>query len=368
MDRTAPTTTRKIIHIDMDAFYASVEQRDNPELRGEPVIVGGAPDKRGVVAAASYEVRRFGVHSAMATSKALRLCPDAIIVKPRHSYYSKVSRKIMAIYREYTDLIEPLSLDECFLDVTENKKKIPHATTIAKELKKRIKNELNLTASAGVAPNKFLAKIASDMDKPDGLTVVKPNMVQDFLRELPVEKIWGVGRVTAKRMHEMGIRTIGQLAELPLETLQSQFGKVGPHYYRLARGDDQRPVQPNLQRKQISQETTFAEDSSDISHLIGVLGRHAEKVVATLRKKNLKGSTVVLKLRYDDFTTITRSCTLPFPTDRLDKIIEEGRQLLEKTEAGVRPVRLIGIGMSNLAKTDHIRQLLLFDPHGILNI
>lgn len=353
---------RKIIHIDMDAFYASVEQRDNPSLQGKPVIVGGSPDSRGVVSAASYEARAFGVHSAMPTVRAIKLCPAAVLLKPRMSHYVAVSRQLMEIYRGYTDLIEPLSLDECFLDVTENKKDIPYASDLARELKVVIRSELDLTASAGVAPNKFLAKVASDLQKPDGLVVVKPHMVKAFLKDLPVEKIWGVGRVTAERIHQLGISTIGQLAKEPEEKLVASFGKAGSFFHRLAKGEDDRPVQPHLKRKSVSQERTFSRDVADTTRLVETLQLLSEKVSGILIRKELKGSTVTLKLRYSDFTTITRSHTHPFPLSGTREILDTGLELLDKTEAGIRPVRLIGIGVSNLINTADIKQLALFDP------
>ena len=354
---------RKIIHIDMDAFYASVEQRDNPALKGKPVAVGGSPNGRGVVAAASYEARQFGVRSALPMKTAVKLCPGLQIVRPRIPHYARISKTIMAIYKEYTDLIEPLSLDECFLDVSENKKKIPFATSLAIELKQRIWKQLQLTASAGVAPNKFLAKIASDMQKPDGLTVVKPHKVISFLEELPVNKVSGIGKRTFERMLRMGIRTVGQLAEIKEETLVAKFGKVGSHFYRLARGVDNRPVQPLHKRKSISQEKTFREDIDDLELLAQQLELLADKVINTIYDKRMKGSTVTLKLRYDDFQTITRSHTLPFPTDDKGPLLQHGLKLLRNTEAGKRKVRLLGIGLSNLIEINEIKQLMLFDPN-----
>jgi DNA polymerase-4 len=354
---------RKIIHIDMDAFYASVEQRDNPHLKGKPVAVGGSPHGRGVVAAASYEARRFGVRSALPMKTAVKLCPGLQIVRPRIPHYAKISKAIMAIYREYTDLIEPLSLDECFLDVSQNKKNILYATSLATQLKQRIWKQFRLTASAGVAPNKFLAKIASDMQKPDGLTVVKPHKVLAFLQDLPVNKVSGIGKRTYEKLLRMGIRTVGNLADISEEELTSRFGKVGRHFFRLARGVDDRPVQPFHKRKSISQERTFREDIDDFDLLKQQLELLADKVIDTIYKKRMKGSTVTLKLRYEDFQTITRSHTLPFPTDEKGPLLEHGIKLLSKTEAGQRKVRLLGIGMSNLIEINEIKQLMLFDPN-----
>lgn len=354
---------RKIIHIDMDAFYASVEQRDNPALKGKPLAVGGSPHGRGVVAAASYEARKFGVRSALPMKTAVKLCPGLNIVKPRIAYYARISKEIMAIYREYTDLIEPLSLDECFLDVTKNKKNIPFATSLAMELKNKIHSRLHLTASAGVAPNKFLAKIASDMQKPDGLTVIKPHMIISFLENLPVNKVSGIGKKTFEKMLRMGIRSVGQLAKVKEDVLIEKFGKVGSHFYHLSRGVDDRPVQPFHKRKSISQERTFAEDVDDISILRDQLEILTEKVSNSLYQKRMIGSTVTLKLRFDNFHTITRSHTLPFPTDEKSRILDQGIKLLSHTEAGKRKIRLIGIGLSNLIEINEIKQLMLFDPN-----
>lgn len=355
---------RKIIHIDMDAFYASVEQRDDPRLRGKPVIVGGTPENRGVVAAASYEVRAFGVHSAMPTSRALRLCPDAILVRPRIPHYAEISRQIGEINRQYTDLVEPLSLDECFLDVTDNKRGIPFASAIARELRGRIRAEIGLTASAGVAPNKFLAKIASDLHKPDGLVVIRPDEVQRFLEPLPVERVWGVGPATAGEMHRIGVRTIGDLARVPAEALIARFGKSGELFARLARGEDDRPVQAEQRRKSVSQETTFPRDVSDLQALRETIVELADEVWQYCLRKQIQGSTVTVKVRYADFTTVTRSHTVPFPISSRAGLVAEGFQLIEKTQAGAIPVRLVGIGLSSLVAMDGLRQLMLFDPLG----
>jgi DNA polymerase-4 len=356
------TEVRKIIHIDMDAFFASVEQRDFPELRGKPVAVGGSPKKRGVVAAASYEARRYGIHSAMPMARAVQLCKHLVIVKPRRDVYSHISRYLNAIYHEYTDLVEPLSLDECFLDVTKNKKGIRHATKIASILRRRIRDELALTASAGVAPNKFLAKLASDFRKPDGLTVVTPEAVDSFIRDLEIRRLWGVGAATEKKFAKMGITTIGQARELSEEKMLELFGKSGAVYYRLCRGIDSRPVMPDSQRKSVSQERTFNYDIVDPEQLSSELSNLSNKVASLLTKKELRGSTVTVKVRYSDFTTISRSQTLPYAIRSSDKILEIGHQLLKKTEAGSRPIRLLGIGLSNLVDNRQLGQLLLFEP------
>lgn len=350
---------RKIIHIDMDAFYASVEQRDNPELKGKAVIVGwNSP--RGVVCAASYEARESGVHSAMAMAVARKLCPRGIYINPRIKLYSEVSRQIRAIFDEYTDLVEPLSLDEAFLDVTENRKGIPYASTAAREIKERIKAKLGLTASAGVGPNKFIAKIASDMDKPDGLVVVTPDQVEDFLRDLPVGKIHGVGAVTEERLKQLGIRTIGQLACSSLTTLKAEFGKIGAALHSLGRGIDYRPVNPEREHKSIGQETTFEQDLVDRAEVREHLRKLAGDVEGRLRGHDLKGRTVTIKVKYHDFTLNTRSHTLPHYVDDRESILAEAVSLSRKTEIGRRPVRLVGISISNLSENPVYEQLALF--------
>lgn len=353
---------RKIIHIDLDAFFASVEQRDNPELRGKPVVVGGSPDKRGVVAAASYEARAYGIRSAMPMKRAVQLCRQLIIVKSRREVYSQISKELNELYHQFTDQVEPLSIDECFLDVTSNKKNIPHATGIAKILRARIRNEFQLTASAGVAPNKFLAKLASDFRKPDGLTVITPEMTESFITSLEIRRLWGVGEATAGKFHALGIKTIGEARSLSEEEMLEHFGKPGLSYYRLCRGIDTRPVVTESTRKSVSQERTFSFDITDPERLAEILSELSKKVSLILNKSALRGATIVLKVRYSDFTTITRSFTLPYPVREAGKILSQGLQLLAKTEAGKRPVRLLGIGVSNLVDSSQVGQLLLFEP------
>jgi len=353
--------TKKIIHIDMDAFYASVEQHDNPALKGLPVIVGGDPEKRGVVSAASYEARVYGVHSAMPSSQARRLCPQGSFLPVRMHRYREVSGEIFRILREYTPLVEPLSLDESFLDVTGSEKLFGPVLQIAKEVKRRILETTGLTASAGIAPNKFLAKIASDFKKPDGLVEIKPDEVREFLRELPISKLWGVGKATEEVLKGMGILKVGQLALFPAEKIERQLGKFGLELMALARGEDERLVSPDADAKSISQEETFTPDLETPDQMKRILLDQAEQVGWELRKQKLKGSTVTVKVRYPDFTLVTRSLTLPFPTDQGIEIYQTALKLLPRTEALQRRARLLGVGISNLLHRDDPEQYLLFD-------
>jgi len=352
---------RKIIHIDMDAFYASVEQHDNPALKGLPVIVGGDPEKRGVVSAASYEARVYGVHSAMPSSQARRLCPQGNFLPVRMHRYRQVSGEIFRILREYTPLVEPLSLDESFLDVTGSEKLFGPVLQIAKEVKRRILETTGLTASAGIAPNKFLAKIASDFKKPDGLVQIKPDEVREFLRELPISKLWGVGKATEEVLKGMGILKVGQLALFPAEKIERKLGKFGLELMALARGEDERPVSPDADAKSISQEETFTPDLETPDQMKKILLDQAEQVGWELRKQKLKGSTVTVKVRYPDFTLVTRSLTLPIPTDQGIEIYQTAMKLLPRTEALQRRARLLGVGISNLLHRDDPEQYLLFD-------
>ncbi|HKJ44237.1 MAG TPA: DNA polymerase IV [Balneolales bacterium] len=339
---------RKIIHIDMDAFYASVEQRDKPELRGKAVIVGGSPDGRGVVATASYEARKFGVHSAMPAARAKRLCPHGIFVKPRFDAYKEISLQIRDIFFEYTDLVEPLSLDEAYLDVTENLVGNPSATLIAREIRKRIKEETGLTASAGVAPNKFLAKVASDINKPDGMTVITPEDAEKFIETLPIGKFHGIGKVTEKKMKSLGIKTGADLKKWPEIDLVNQFGKVGSYYYGIAKGIDDREVKAHRIRKSIGAENTFSEDYDDIQWMQKQLDEIAFKVAGRLEKSHTKGRTITLKVRFANFQRITRSMTLIQSVSDTDTIASVAKELLTQTEAGERKIRLLGITVSNL--------------------
>jgi DNA polymerase IV len=355
------TAPRRIIHLDMDAFYASVEQRDDPSLRGKPVAVGGSPDSRGVVAASSYEARQFGVRSAMPMSRAVRLCPELLIVRPDFARYRAASQQVMAILRECTPLVEPLSLDEAYLDVTENSWGEPLATVVAKKLKKNIFEQTGLTASAGVAPNKFLAKIASGWQKPDGLTVIPPGRVEQFLQKLPVEALWGVGPVTAKKLRAIGIRKLVDVREADENLLRKTVGSLAEWLKRLSHGDDPREVKPDRPWKSISAETTYPEDLERLEEMRAEVERLARRVAASLEKKDLYARAVTLKLRYSDFTTVTRSHTADQPTRRPADFAARAVALLERTDAARRPVRLLGVGAHDLSGKDspHPEQLLL---------
>jgi len=354
---------RKILHIDMDAFYASIEQRDNPALKGQPVIVGGDAEKRGVVSAASYEARAFGVHSAMPASQARRLCPQGVFLPVRMDRYREVSGQIFEVFQGYTPLIEPLSLDECFLDVTGCESLFGPAPEMAREIKRKILVRTGLTASAGIAPNKFLAKIASDWRKPDGLVEIKPDEVGAFLENLPISKLWGVGKSTEEILKGMGILRAGQLAQYPPEGIGKKLGKFGLELLALARGEDNRPVVPHEEAKSLSQEQTFTPDLQDRQAMEQILLDQAEQVGWELRKQKLKGQTVHLKVRYPDFILITRSQTLSLPTDAGMEIYRTAVKLLEKTEVRSRKARLLGVGVSNLRHRDTPLQRGLFDSY-----
>jgi DNA polymerase-4 len=334
----------------MDAFYASVEQRDNPALRGKPLAVGGRPEGRGVVAAASYEARTFGVHSAMPMATAMRLCPQLLIVRPDFQHYRAVSREIQDILRSCTPLVEPLSLDEAYLDVTENSWGEPLASVVAKRLKKQIYEDTGLTASAGVAPNKFLAKIASGWRKPDGLTVIAPERVERFLQKLPVEALWGVGPVTAKKLHRIGVTRLVDVRSAEPQRLHEAVGSLADWLRQLAMGDDPREVCPDRPTKSVSAESTYAEDLIDADVVRGEMEGMARSVAADLESKRLSARTVTIKVRYSDFTTVTRSHTAEPPTRDPARIAERATALLERTEAGKRPVRLLGAGAHGLAE------------------
>ncbi|MCZ6758608.1 MAG: DNA polymerase IV [Bacteroidetes bacterium] len=339
---------RKILHIDMDAFYTSVEQRDNPELRGKPVAVGGT-SKRGVVAAASYEARAFGVRSAMPSSVAARKCPDLIFVKTRFDVYKAVSKELRGIFKRYTDLVEPLSLDEAYLDVSEPKISAGSATSIAREIKKAILKETELTASAGVSFNKFLAKLGSDFQKPDGLTVITPANASAFIERLPIEKFYGIGPVTAGRMHDIGVQTGGDLLRLSEDELAARFGKSGRYYYKMARCEDDREVKPSRERKSVGAERTFEEDISDVGELLSRLDRIADSVAERLAQSGVAGHTVTLKIKYHDFEVNTRQMTSKLPVGSREELIELGDLLLRNSPAPPkRPVRLLGLSVSKL--------------------
>lgn len=357
------TQGRSILHIDMDAFYASVEQLDNPSLQGKPVIVGGDPSGRGVVSAASYEARRFGVHSAMPMRQALKLCPQAKVMPVRMGRYAHVSQQIQSIFTDYTPLVEPLSLDEAFLDLTGSNKLFGPGSVIGRAIKKRIKEETGLTASVGMASNKFLAKLASDLDKPDGFVVLKADDYQQVLDPLPIRRIWGIGKVTEKTLHQHGFRSIQDLRVSPLSALQSLLGDQAAHLQRLAGGLDDRPVQPMHEAKSISCERTFGADLTDPQQLLTILLEETEQVGARLRQNKLVARTVTLKLRYSDFRTITRSRTLDRPTQVTDTLWRVACELFR--EWGARSfgaLRLVGFGVSGLS-LEQGRQLELFsDP------
>lgn len=346
---TAVEGGRKIIHIDMDAFYASVEQRDDPSLRGKPVAVGGTRE-RGVVAAASYEARRFGVRSAMASGLARRLCPDLLFVRPRFEVYREVSRQIQEIFAEFTDLIEPLSLDEAYLDVTSNHQGAATATEVARMIRARIKAETGLTASAGVSYNKFIAKLASDHNKPDGLCVVRPDQGLAFLAPLAVGRFHGVGPVTAARMEKLGIHTGADLRRCSREFLAQQFGKSGDYFYLAARAIDHRPVRPDRVRKSIGSENTFFHDLFAHDDLAAALRESSDTVARHAARTGKAGRTVSIKLRYADFRTLTRARTLLAPVSDADSLYRTALELLAPLEPVEQGVRLLGVTLSNLGE------------------
>ena len=330
----------------MDAFYASVEQRDNPELRGKPIAVGHA-EQRGVVSAASYEARRYGVRSAMSSLKAKQLCPHIIFVPGRMNVYKEVSAQVHRIFQEYTDLIEPLSLDEAFLDVTHNKKGIELAVDLAKEIKKRIREELNLVASAGISYNKFLAKVASDYRKPDGLCTIHPDQALEFISKLPIEAFWGVGKVTAQKMHSLGIHKGKDLQQCTLEMLTRLFGKAGHVYYDFAQGIDLRPVEAERIRKSVGCEHTLDKDITASSSVIIELYHVATELIERLKKSGFSGNTLTLKIKFYDFKQITRSITREQELNNMNDILPLAKQLLKEVDYSIRPIRLIGLTVSN---------------------
>ena len=343
---------RKIIHVDMDAFYASVEQRDEPSYRGKPLVVGGTPDKRGVVAAASYEARKFGIYSAMPSRLAHQKCPDLIFVKPRFEVYRTISKQIRDIFYRYTELVEPLALDEAYLDVTQNKQEMPSATLIAGEIKECIYRETGLTASAGVSINKFLAKIASGMNKPDGLFLIPPEKAEDFVETLAVEKFHGIGQVTAVKMHSQAVHVGADLKQWSLEDLMQQFGKVGRFYYRISRAQDDRPVEPNRPCKSIGVEVSFTEDLSDRSSILAALEEIAQALKQRLDSKQTCGRTLTLKVKYANYQQITRSRTLTCHIGEFEVIAGLAKELLTTTDVGYKKVRLLGLSLSNLDGED----------------
>lgn len=350
-----------ILHIDMDAFYAAIEQRDRPELRGRAVVVGGSTG-RGVVAAASYEARRFGIHSAMPGRRAAQLCPEAVFVKGRIEHYAEVGRQVRAIFCRYTPLVQPLSLDEAFLDVSGSERLFGPAAKIGRRIKDEIRKELDLTASVGVAPLKFVAKIASDVNKPDGFVEVAAADVIRFLDPLPVSRFWGVGRVGEARLHRMGLRTIGEVRVRKLDDLQRSLGSWGEHLWKLANGIDERRVVPDRSAKQISHERTFADDMTDETMLRAVVSFLVEQVTRRLRRHGRQAKNVSIKYRRDDFQTFAKSTTLKTPTDSTAEIYRVAESMLvEMRKREPRPVRLIGVSVGALSGKDAPQQLSLFD-------
>ncbi|MBW4520532.1 MAG: DNA polymerase IV [Scytolyngbya sp. HA4215-MV1] len=348
--------SRKIIHIDMDAFYASVEQRDNPAYRGKPIAVGGRPEQRGAVAAASYEARQYGVRSAVPSRVAIQRCPHLIFVQPRFEVYRTISLQIREIFDRYTDLVEPLSLDEAYLDVTENKPGIASAMAIAREIKQAILAETQLTASAGVSINKFLAKIASDLDKPNGLYLITPEQAEAFVATLPIEKFYGIGAVTAAKMKALGIHTGLDLKQWSEADLAQQFGKVGRFYYNVARGQDDRLVNPNRVRKSIGAECSFTEDLQTLAAMLSELEKLAQEVCDRLQRHQRSGHTLTLKVKYNDYQQITRSRTLNDELGDAERVYAIAQDLLVHQVDRHKPVRLLGITISNLREATAIMQ------------
>jgi DNA polymerase-4 len=352
---------KKIIHIDMDAFFASVEQLDNPELRGKPVAVGGSGERH-VVAAASYEARKFGVHSAMPSVIAKRLCPGLIFVRHRFDRYVEISDKVFEIFKEYTNLVEPLSIDEAFLDVTENKKNIGSATLIAGEIKAEIRKRTGLTASAGISYNKFLAKIASDIKKPDGIFVIKPEDAEKFINELPVEKFYGIGKVTAEKMHRLGVHKGSDLRKLDLLTLIRNFGKSGKFYFDIVRGVDERPVEPESERKSLGTEVTYEKDLTTQFEIIAELYKLEKELMERLENAGTTGRTITMKVKFSDFRQLTRSRTLQKYITDFDTLHREITTVRKSLELEGKKIRLLGVSISNLDTEDHEgSQLHLFE-------
>ncbi|MEA3376583.1 MAG: DNA polymerase IV [Chloroflexota bacterium] len=339
---------RAIVHLDLDAFYASVELRENPGLTGRPVLVGGRPDKRGVVAAASYEAREYGVHSAMPMARAVRLCPQAVVIPPRFDVYRRYSRRVMAILHEATALVERISIDEAYLDLTEQVDQWEEVVSLARRLQQRVRDEVGLSASLGVATNKLVAKVASDYDKPGGLTVVRPGEGAAFLEPLPVRVIWGIGPVTAQKLADMGVTTVGDLAQLSVQELAARFGEHGAAMARRCRGIDHRPVVTEHERKSVSRERTFSRDLRDLEALKKQLWRLSQGVAQRLKQTDAAAGTIAVKLRYDDFETLTRQMSLDVPTGDEVRIYRAALVLLKQAWECGRPVRLLGVGGSDL--------------------
>ena len=348
------------MHVDMDAFFASVEQEDNPKLKGKPVIIGGVSlSNRGVVSTASYEARKYGVHSAMPIIKAKQLCPNGIYLPGRHRRYEEISQQIFAIFRSYTPVVEKLSIDEAFLDLTGCHRLFGSSRKIGELIKKEIKNKTGLVASIGIAPNKFIAKLASTLDKPNGFMIIDEEEVNEVIDPLPISKMWGVGDKTEKKLRDIGIKTIGMLKSLSLHELTNMFGKFGQNLYYLSRGIDQREIEAESETKSISQEETFSSNLSDDERIHAALMKMVEKVTRRLRKKNLRGSTIFIKIRYNDFSTYTRRKTLNQTVNQTDIVFTIAKKLIHDNNLTKKPVRLLGIGISNLTD-EKSKQLSLF--------
>jgi DNA polymerase-4 len=352
--------SRRILHCDMDCFYAAVHVRDDPSLLGKPVVIGGSPQGRGVVAAANYESRRYGIHSAMPAAQAVRLCPHAVFLKPEFKRYSAESKKIFAIFHELTPILQPASLDEAYLDVSDHLEPWGSATAVAREIRRRVQEERGLTVSVGVGPNRLIAKIASDFDKPDGLTVVKPHRVQAFLDPLPVRRLHGVGPATEKTLNELGVKTIADLRALDLEILTRRFGRHGRGLYEYSRGIDERPVRTHRERKSLGHERTYATDIGSLAEMDAQIEYLSGLVADGLEEREIAARTITVKVRYPDFTTLTRSRTFETPTSSAPLITRTAKELLRQTDAAVRRVRLLGVTGSGLSQGEP-EQLWLFD-------
>ncbi len=350
---------RRVLHCDMDCFYAAVHMRDEPDLAGKPVVIGGRPESRGVVAAASYEARRFGIHSAMPSSQARRLCAGVIFVAPDFRRYQREAEKIFAIYRDFTPLVQAVSIDEAYLDVSAYLEPIGSATAVAREIRRRVREERGLTVSVGVGPNRLVAKIASDFQKPDGLTVVPPRRVQTFLEPLPVRRLHGVGPATERALAELGVKTVADLRAQPLDALMERFGRHGKTLFEFARGIDERPVEIHTERKSLGTENTYSRDLTGREAVEPELARLAASLAASLASRDLACCTVTLKVRYGDFTTVTRSRTLAAPLRDAPSLTACALDLMGRTEALLRPVRLLGVTASNLVE-GAVDQLRLF--------
>ncbi len=351
---------RRILHCDMDCFYAAVHMRDDPALQGRPVVIGGSPTGRGVIAAASYEARRYGLRSAMPAARAVKLCPQAVFIKPEFPRYRAESEAIFAIFRQFTPIFQPASLDEAYLDVSDHLEPWGSATAVAQEIRRREREERRLTVSVGVGPNRLIAKIASDFDKPDGLTVVKPHRVRAFLDPLPVRRIHGVGPATEKALHELGAKTIADLRGLEVEVLKRRFGSHGQGLYHRSRGIDERPVRTHRERKSLGHERTYPRDLATLAEMDAQLDDLAARVAAGLERREISARTVTVKVRYGDFTTLTRGRTLDAPTASSRRIARVAKALLRQTDAGKISVRLLGVTGSGLSSGEP-QQLRLFE-------